>query len=88
MIWSVCGQTLKWWYDHVPPSSKTAGSSSSSSSGLGSTDLEELEKDEDGVKKYTIEIKRRDGPLHIADNSGGGGGCCEEMCEDGRCLIM
>ena len=80
--WSVCGQTLKWWYD-VPSSS----------------DLEDLEKDGESVKKYTIEIKRRGGPLHIAINNGGagkgsgGGGrggreCCEGICEDGRCLIM
>ena len=76
--WSVCGQTLKWWYD-VPPSS------SGSSSGL-----EDSEKDGEDVKKYTIEIKRRDGPLRFADNNGGGGGrvCCEEMCKDGGCLIM
>ena len=76
--WSVCGQTLKWWYD-VPP-------------GLGS----DSEKDGEDVKKYTIEIKRRVGPLVVAHNNGGGGdggggggrGCCEEICKDGGCLIM
>jgi hypothetical protein len=79
--WSVCGQTLKWWYCDLPPSS-------SESLGLGSTTgLEDSEKDGDSVKKYTIEIRRRDGPLRVADKCGGGG-CCEEMCEDGRCLIM
>ena len=75
--WSICGQTLKWWYDVSP---------------LSSSDLEDLEKDGDSVKKYTIEIKRRDGPLHLAianngaGGSGGRGG--RECCEDGRCLIM
>ena len=83
--WSICGQTLKWWYDDAPASS---GSTLDSSSGSG------LEKDGEDVKKYTIEIKRRGGPLHNADNSGvgkgAGRGWCEEMCElgDGRCLIM
>ena len=87
--WSVCGQTLKWWYyDDVLPSS-------GSSSDLGSGEDSSPEKDEDDVKKYTIEIRRRDGPLRIANNNGGvgrGGGrsrdCCEGICEDGRCLIM
>ena len=85
--WSVCGQTLKWWYcDDVLPSS-----TSGSSSGSGDSSSE---KDEDDVKKYTIEIRRRDGPLRIANNNGGrgkgGGGreCCEGICEEGRCLIM
>jgi hypothetical protein len=78
--WSVCGQTLKWWYD-VP--------SSSSGSSLGDS-----EKDGEDVKKYTIEIKRRDGPLRIdANNLNGSGGVggrgwCREICEDGGCLIM
>ena len=77
--WSVCGQTLKWWYD-------VSASSSS--------DLEDssLEKDGEDVKKYTIEIKRRGGPLRIANIGNGGGGrgrgCWEGICEDGRCLIM
>jgi len=96
--WSVCGQTLKWWYD---ASSGPSGSSSSSSS-LGSGGLEEDLSSEkrdgdDVVKKYTIEIRRRDGPLRMANigNVGAGGAgigreCCEGICEDGlgKCLIM
>jgi hypothetical protein len=88
--WSICGQTLKWWYD-VP----TLGSSSSTL-GLGATTCLEGEEEKDGdgvVKKYTIEIKRRDGPLRLANIGNGGRGvkereCCEGICEDGRCLIM
>jgi len=70
------------------------GSSSSGSTGLEGDDSSS-EKDEDDVKKYTIEIRRRDGPLRIANNNGGigrggsrGRDCCEGICEDGRCLIM
>jgi len=73
--WSVCGQTLKWWYDVPPPSSSSA---------------EVSEKDGEDVKKYTIEIRRRGGPVRVANIGGGGKGreCCEGICEDGRCLIM
>jgi len=83
--WSVRGQTLKWWYE-VPPGSP-------SKSQLGGGDEEEP------VKKYTIEIKRRGGPIHIDSNERGGEGprgrgirgrtSCEECCkEDGACLVM
>lgn len=91
--WSVCGQTLKWWYDDVDvPHSGRPG-----------LEGEKKKKDEQqgAVKRYTIEIKRRDGPIRI-DNvgkkSGGEGGrrrrrrrsCCEELCGlgDGSCLVM
>lgn len=53
-------------------------------------------EEEEGVKKYTIEIRRRGGP--ISKEVGVVGplkdrmkrGCCEELCElgDGGCLIM
>jgi len=102
--WSVCGQTLKWWYDDVVAPSSSSGSSSSSSLGSGGLEEEEdssSEKRDDGgddvVKKYTIEIRRRDGPLRMANigNVGAGGAgigreCCEGICEDGlgKCLIM
>ena len=80
--WSVCGQTLKWWYDS-PTSFGSTVLGSDSESGLG--------RDED-VKKYTIEIKRRGGPLRMADNGMGmaARGCCEDICDlgGGGCLIM
>jgi hypothetical protein len=86
--WSVCGQTLKWWYD-VP------SSSTRSSTGLeGEGEDSSSKKDGDSVKKYTIEIRRRSGPLRFANIGaaagapGGGRRCCEGICEDGRCLIM
>lgn len=80
--WSVCGQNLKWWYDS--PTSFGSATVLGSNSGSG------LEKDTE-VKKYTIEIKRRGGPLRIAPNGiglVGGRGCCEHIFGDGRCLIM
>ena len=97
--WSVCGQTLKWWYD-VP-----GRCGSSSELNLGRSEDGVGREGEDGdVKKYWIEIKRRGGPIHIGDKGYGGGvekgqeenemvrmekgrECCEELCEGG-CLIM
>ncbi|KAF8801444.1 hypothetical protein BYT27DRAFT_7235714 [Phlegmacium glaucopus] len=94
--WSVCGQTLKWWYDLPVPSSR---SGSNSETNLGGS--EETETDDEPVKKYTIEIKRRGGPIKISSNERGLGDegldrekerereCCEELCEGGRgCLVM
>ena len=98
--WSVCGQTLKWWYD-VPGGSEDS-SLCESGSRLDLSNPDSVlggggkERDEEVVKTYTIEIKRRGGPIsnEIGFQDGGvvgerGGGCCEEICEgDGSCVIM
>lgn len=68
--WSVCGQTLKWRYD-VPPSSSCGSTSKRSGSSKSDSDLGD-EGDEEAVKKYTIEIKRRGGPVNIGYNERGG----------------
>ena len=95
--WSVCGQTLKWWYD-VPGGSEDSSLCESGSRLDLSNPDSVLEGDEEVVKTYTIEIKRRGGPIGneigfqhggVVGERGGGGGCCEELCEgDGSCVIM